>query len=409
MSRRVLFLTHEPPFPPVSGARIRTWNLMRQLNEQGWRVSLFGLVTSEEERTAAAGPLGQLCDEVLLHVLPATRRARYRRLAGALARREAFQSRYFHDAAGAAALRASGLFERADAIVVSLLYMHPYLPPSLDERAVFDTHNSEVHRLGSMVRAAPLSPRGVVARLQAAPVERLERAFTRRAARTIAVSEPERAYFDAIAPGRVDLVPNGVDCSGLAFRAEQPREPELLFVGSMGYGANQDGVGWFTADVLPRLERPGLRFTVVGAGAPRSLQRRLGRAPATTELTGFVERTDPYFDRARVMVVPLRIGGGTRLKILEALARGVPVVSTSLGCEGLDLRHGHDLLVGDGPEAFATAVGELLDDDRRCRELAERGVATVRSRYDWPLVGRQLAEALERVQAAVPAATAPGA
>src|SRR5215207_3851543 len=123
MSRRALFLTHEPPFPPTSGARIRTWNLMRQLRSRGWRLSLFGLVSSAAEARASTGALADVCDDVLLRVLPADRRARYGRLAAALLRREAFQSRYFFDPGAAAALRSSGLLEDADVVIVSLLYM----------------------------------------------------------------------------------------------------------------------------------------------------------------------------------------------------------------------------------------------------------------------------------------------
>lgn len=397
MSRRALFLTHEPPFPPISGARLRSWHLMRQLARRGWELSLFALATSESERAGSIGPLADLCEEVTVEVLPSSPAARYRRLAEALARRRAFQSRYFLDRKARASLAAGGMLERADVVVVSLLYMRPYLPGRLASRAVLDTHNSEVGRLASMTRRAPLSPRGLVARAQARLVEEFERSVTLELARTLAVSEQELSWFEAIAPGRVDLVPNGVDCQGLPPRAAQPAEPEILFVGSMGYGANQDGVAWFAREALPLVRRPDARMTVVGGGAPPALLRTLDRAPLRVEATGFVERTDPYFARARVMVVPLRIGGGTRLKILEALARGVPVVSTTLGAEGLDLQPGRDLLIADEPAALADAIGRLLQDDDLCRNLARNGRETVEKRYDWATIGERMAASLERV------------
>jgi glycosyltransferase involved in cell wall biosynthesis len=397
MSRRALFLTHEPPYPPISGARLRSWHLMRELARRGWELSLFALATSERERAGSMGPLEELCEEVAVEVLPSSPAARYRRLAGALARRRAFQASYFLDPDARASLAAGGMLERADVVVVSLLYMRPYLPAQLAPRAVLDTHNSEVGRLASMTRHAPLSPRGLVARAQARLVEELERSVTQELARTLAVSEQERAWFDTIAPGRVDLVPNGVDCEGLPPRATPPADPEILFVGSMGYGANQDGVGWFAREALPLLRRPDARLTVVGGGAPQALLRTLRQAPVRVEATGFVERTDPYFARARVMVVPLRIGGGTRLKILEALARGVPVVSTTLGAEGLDLEPGRDLLIADEPVALAGAIGRLLDDDALCRDLARNGRETVEKRYDWAGIGDRMAASLARV------------
>jgi polysaccharide biosynthesis protein PslH len=400
MSRRALFLTHEPPYPPISGARLRSWHLMRELERRGWELSLFALATTEEERAASLGPLRELCAEAAVEVLPSSRAARYRRIAGALARRRAFQTRYFFDPAARASLAESGMLDRADVVVVSLLYMRPYLPPQLTSRAVFDTHNSEVGRMESMRRRAPLSPRGVVARAQARLVEELERSVTRDLARTLAVSEEERSWFDAIAPGRVDLVPNGVDCEGIRPRQIQPAAPELLFIGSMGYGANQDGVIWFAREVLPLLRPAQARLTIVGGGAPPALLRALERAPLLVEATGFVDRTDAYFDRARVMVVPLRIGGGTRLKILEALARGVPVVSTTLGAEGLDLTPGCDLLIADEPKAFAGAIGRLLDDAALCRDLARNGRETVERRYDWAKIGESMAASLARVAGA---------
>jgi glycosyltransferase involved in cell wall biosynthesis len=104
-------------------------------------------------------------------------------------------------------------------------------------------------------------------------------------------------------------------------------------------------------------------------------------------IVGQVPDTTPYWEHARAFVVPLRVGGGTRLKILEALARGVPVVSTSLGCEGLDLRDGEDLLVADSLEEFAAAVSRLLEDDELCGRIAASGRATVAARYDWRTIG----------------------
>jgi glycosyltransferase involved in cell wall biosynthesis len=131
---------------------------------------------------------------------------------------------------------------------------------------------------------------------------------------------------------------------------------------------------------------------VVGSHPRAAVFAAARRSLVSLEVAGYVPDTDPYWDRARMLVVPLRIGGGTRLKILEALARGVPVVSTTLGCEGLDLRPGEHLLVADEPAAFAAAMTSLLEDDDLCRRLAEAGRAAVERRYDSSVVG----EAFER-------------
>jgi len=114
-------------------------------------------------------------------------------------------------------------------------------------------------------------------------------------------------------------------------------------------------------------------------------------------VSGNVLDTTPYWERARALVVPLRVGGGTRLKILEALARGVPVVATSLGCEGLGLRAGHDVLVADDAEDFAACVDRLLADDDLCRLLAARGRALVEARFDWRIIGDAFESSLSSV------------
>jgi polysaccharide biosynthesis protein PslH len=390
---RAVFLAHEPPCPPVSGARIRAYHLLRELRRRGWSLGVFALTAPADDPVAAEAGLRELCDDVLLHPLPGGA-ARYRRLLTALGRREAFQAHFFFDPAAAAGLRGSGLLDAADAVVSSLLYMHPYVPAERYDRTVFDTHNSEVRRLESMIRAAPLAPRGIVARMQRAPVRAYEAGAVRAAWRTLAVSEAERAEFAAIAPGRVRLVPNGVDLDAMPARATLPAAPDALFVGTMSYGANQDGVRWLLQDVLEHSARADLRLTIVGAGTPPAIAKLAARARQRVEIAGFVPDTAPWFERARALVVPLRAGGGTRLKILESLARGVPVLSTTLGCEGLDLEPGRDLLVEDEPARFAAALDRLLADDELCRTLARNGRAAAAA-YDWARIGDQLVAALE--------------
>jgi glycosyltransferase involved in cell wall biosynthesis len=259
---------------------------------------------------------------------------------------------------------------------------------------VFDTHNSEVRRLDSMVRNAPSSPRGIVSRMQRTAVRDYEADAVRSSWRTLAVSPAEQAAFETVAPGRTVLVPNGVDLAGMPAREGVPPEPEALFVGFMAYGANRDGVRWLLEEVLPRSARADLRLRIVGGGTPPALAALAARAAHRVEVAGFVPDTAPWFERARVLVVPLRIGGGTRLKILESLARGVPVLSTTIGAEGLDLEPGRDLLVEDDPGRFAAALDRLLGDDELCRTLARSGRAAAAA-YDWPRIGDRLAAALE--------------
>jgi glycosyltransferase involved in cell wall biosynthesis len=205
----------------------------------------------------------------------------------------------------------------------------------------------------------------------------------------VAVSETDAEALRQLDPGlKPYVVPNGVDlafCSS-AFRPLSgllvPGSRDMVFVGKMDFRPNVDAVLWFAQNVLPliRKEIPDARFWVVGKD-PHPRLAPLKKDPAVV-LTGWVEDVRPYIAGAAVYVIPLRIGGGTRLKVLEAMGMGKAVVSTSLGCEGFDLVAGQDLILADEPEEFGSSVVALLRDAGRREDLgrAARGFA---AQYDW--------------------------
>jgi glycosyltransferase involved in cell wall biosynthesis len=228
----------------------------------------------------------------------------------------------------------------------------------------------------------------------------------------LAVSEQERAYFATLAPGRADLVPNGVDRTAVPMRDVLPETPSLLVMGSLSYSANVEAVVYLEREILPRLTHRDATAAVVGISPPPRVHRIARRSGGRIVVTGFVESTRPYLERSRVLVVPLRYGGGTRLKILEALAAGLPVVSTSIGCEGLGLEHEHDVLIADDPAAFARCVDRVLADDDLCHRLAKNGRLTAERRFDWSQIGGAMHEVLSQVvenRAGGPVVRSPGA
>jgi glycosyltransferase involved in cell wall biosynthesis len=187
------------------------------------------------------------------------------------------------------------------------------------------------------------------------------------------------------------VIPNGVDTRSL-----QPLPPaqgdELLFVGTMGYFPNREAVRWMAREILPliREQRPQCRLTVVGTGGEKHLADL--EQQGMLEITGAVPDLLPWYQRSQVAVVPLLSGGGTRLKILEAMALQRPVVSTTLGCEGIELQHGRDVMLADDPRAFARAVLQLLEDRELSLRLARAGRAQVERNYDWDLLSARLLE-----------------
>jgi polysaccharide biosynthesis protein PslH len=215
-------------------------------------------------------------------------------------------------------------------------------------------------------------------------MRRYEAAACTQATLTLAVSEADRTLLSATAPAaRVAAVETGVDLDYFAPDRGHEKAATIVFTGSLDWYPNEDAVLHFVNDILPRVraEVPAARFVVVGRNPSAKLRQAAEAAGAT--VTGTVDDVRPYLAEAAVCVVPLRIGGGTRLKIFEALAMAKPVVSTTIGAEGLPVTSGEHLLLADGVADFSDAVVTLLQDAAQRRKLAEAGRARVEERFSW--------------------------
>lgn len=210
----------------------------------------------------------------------------------------------------------------------------------------------------------------------------------------IAVSTIERDQLVEMGARRVELIPTGVDVEDLRPAPEQAGSPRALFTGTMSYPPNHQGAQWLVERVWPlvRAQLPEARLDIVGKDPPASLAGVDGRDGIA--VAGFVRSMEPWFAAAQVVVVPIRTGAGIRVKIIEALAAGRPVVSTSLGCEGLGLEAGRHLLVEDEEQAFADAVVRLLVDPRERTRLAREGRARAERDFDWRSLGERLEDVL---------------
>jgi glycosyltransferase involved in cell wall biosynthesis len=213
------------------------------------------------------------------------------------------------------------------------------------------------------------------------------------------VSERERELVEKIMPGyeRVAVVPNGVDLEAYTGNFGPPAPGTLVYTGALTYSANLDAMEFFLCQVFPlvKAQQPDVRLRITG----RHEGVRLDRLPlgSGAELTGYVEDIRPVVAQSWVCVVPLRQGGGTRLKILEAMALGTPVVSTSKGAEGIGITPGEDILIADEPAEFAAAVLRLLSDRKLRDRLVSNGRRLVQARYGWDRIGETLGRFLDQV------------
>ena len=257
-------------------------------------------------------------------------------------------------------------------------------------RAEVFEHNVE-HLIWKRLAAVERRPwRRLPLEVEWRKMRRWEARACARADLTIAVSEQDRDLLAEVAPGaRVVAIPTGVDTSYFTPNRHQERAGALVFTGSMDWYPNEDGLVDFLEATLPLIRRqvPEASLTVVGRNP--STRLRDAAARAGVEVTGTVDDVRPYVARGSVYVVPLRVGGGTRLKIFEALAMGKPVVSTTVGAEGLPLVPGEHFLAADEPARFAGAVVSLLQDPVRRRALGAAGRRLVEERYSWPQVARE--------------------
>ena len=222
--------------------------------------------------------------------------------------------------------------------------------------------------------------------LESRALQRAERRYVQLADYVLAVSESNRASFAPyVDPRRISVIPTGVDTEYFQ-PSHGPEQPDTMaFTGSMDWMPNEDGVAYFVGKILPliRSQIPEAAFWAVGRLPPRRLQ---ALASDSVVVTGAVEDIRPYLAKAALCVVPLRSGSGTRIKIFEAMAMGKAVVSTTLGAEGLPVRHGENIILADEPADFARQVVDLLRDLRRRQQLGRAARQLVEQSYGWPAV-----------------------
>lgn len=292
---------------------------------------------------------------------------------------------------------ASGCREgRFDVALCDFLAPSANFPDSLPVRTALFQHNVESD-LWTRQAACERHPlKRLVYRLEARRMTAYEAAAVRRFDQVIAVSAHDRERMSRwVDPARISVAPTGVDLARFGEGAPDPATaaPLVVFVGSMDWEPNEDGVLWFHRDAWPRVREavPAATLRIVGRRPPASIARL---ASEGVEVTGTVPSVVEHLHAAAVVVVPLRVGGGTRLKIYEAMAASRPVVATTIGAEGLDYRDGEDILIEDAPERFADAVIGLLREPAR---RAAMGQAAKRraAMYDWANIARAVAATLE--------------
>ncbi len=398
----LLFISPRECWPPTSGARLRDFYLARHLARRS-TLTYVALHQSGDPYPDDVPSSAGFSRYIVL-----TRGRGYtpsKLLRGMLGPLPVTILNYYspHIAAKLAGILADGRF---DAVQLESTHLFGYLPviqaDSHRPIVLADWHNIESELMRRYGANAPDLPHRLVARRTAHLIERAEnRLLAACDVHTVASARERQKLAERVPAANLHVIPNGVDIEYFADSAiaaarqhDSPAHPEILYVGSMDYHANIDAMLWFAREIWPELERsvPALSLTIAGRRPTPEIQ---ALASPRIAVTGTVDDVRPFYARAAAVIVPLRVGSGTRLKILEAMAAGVPVISTTRGAEGLDVEHGRHILLADTPQEFAAAVRNLLASPETAARLAADARNLVRQVYDWAILGERLYEILQ--------------
>ena len=397
---RLLFLTPQYPYPPHKGTTLRNYHVIAGLAARH-TIDLL----SFSEAPPGPSPLDRLCRRIAM--VRSRPRSNYRRAIDTLLSPWPDMGLRLWSPEYARQLQtwlADGEYDVLQIEGIELARYGLSLAPTGTPLIVFDDHNAE-YLLQQRIAQIEIEARGwnagaLYSSLQARKLRGFERRICRRTDRVVAVSEADAAAIRQLDPAlKVQVVPNGVDT---LFNRRESIEPidlpphALVFTGTMDFRPNVDAALWFAHEVLPLVRQtlPDAHFVIVGQH-PHARLNGL-RADPSIVITGAVEDTRPYIAAAAVYVIPLRMGGGTRLKLLEAMAMAAPIVSTTLGAEGFPIEHGRELLLADNPGSFARSIVDLIQYPERGQALGRVARSFVVERYDWQQIVPKFEEVYRR-------------
>lgn len=411
MKKKVLIISPIFPYPLESGGQVRIFNLIKHLADRFDIALLSPIGEGQEDLISALRPYcyrietvavplpGDLRGKLVSLLRPSQLGRQVRRLSQWLGGIPLGVCRFYHPAIEA---KLAQMLRSEHYDVVEAIYsqMAPYLQQAhaIDENA--KTILEEID-MGFVTKGREFSTRTGLGRMLGRLEYQRMRNYTASTwsgfDEIIAMSDVDKSKLLDLEPQlRVSVIANGVDVDYFQPAAPSNSDQTLAFLGGSLHYPNVDALNYFCRDILPAVSRrlPDISLTVIGDFRPECL-RDGGEG---VRYTGFVNDLRPYLKECRALIVPLRIGGGTRLKILEAMAMGIPVVSTTIGCEGIEAQPDRDVLIADTPEEFGKAIESVWHDELLRKRLAQNGRALVEEKYSWHRIADQLAAVYEEAK-----------
>lgn len=384
-------LTQVLPFPPDSGPKVKTWNVLKYLALHH-EVTLVSFVRGDQRQEVEH--LKSVCREV--HTVPMQRSI----LKDVWALLKSFISGIpwvitrDHRPEMVQLVQQLTQDNRFDVIHADQLNMAQFAEAARGKAIkVVDQHNALWLLYQRMAETERLGPKKFLFGRDWRLLRTYEGRICREFDRVIAVSEVDKAAIAEVAGGRTDIyvMPIAVDIDEVEPVQRAPSANRIVHIGTMFWPPNIDGILWFAREVLPlvKAQKPEVGLDIIGARPPEAVLR-LAAADAGVRVTGFVSDVAPYLQQAGVFIVPVRAGGGMRVKILNQLSQELPMVTTTIGCEGIKVENGREVLIADRPQDFANAVVRILEDRALANALGKAGRKLIAEQYDYRQVCSQL-------------------
>ncbi len=399
---RILWLSHVVPYPPKGGLWQRSYNLLKQIgiNNEVHLLSLNKnkLLPSQEKLFQAKDELLKICSKVDIFPITSENTLISWGLMTAISyfKNNPYDVNWLHseDMLNFVRNLSGNNNNHYDIVHLDTFGMYPYSEFFKHSKMVLNHHNIESSMMNLRYQRESNFFKKLYFKKEADKIASYERIVCKKCDLNLVVSELDALRLKAIAGNiRVSVVPNGVDIE--YFKSKNPENINshgLIFAGGMSYYANREAVLFFVSDIFPELKKvcPDIPVTFIGRNPPRELLDIKG--DTNINITGFVEDVRPYFDKSKIYICPIKNGGGTRLKIIDALAMRKPLVATGMAVEGLNLIEGVHYLRAETGEDFVNKIRLLESNDLLCKKLASNGRNFVEKNYSWDIIGQNMNE-----------------
>lgn len=394
---KLLILSPFLPFPEVQGLRIKLASILRSLKQQGEH-EVFLVSFKEKTESIPEKELAPLCSRFWIFNRPEISRRTY--LKNLVSPEPLLVWRFFNPKVAQAVAQITRE-ERVDVVLFESLLMAKYYKFVYPSTTLFHAYNIEARRSARMARHQPWGPKKIYLSLIAWRLQCYEQKILRKISYLLACSpEDKLALEKLVGKKQIFVLPNVIDTDFYRPAGVKRYFQRLIFLGTLWYKPNEDAAFFLLKEIFPEVKKdfPEVELEIIGEGASSRLFQLARTWKSSVKISGFVEDIRPPLASAGIMVAPLRSGSGTKLKILVALAMGLPVVASRIACEGLTVRDEQEVLLAETPAEFKQKISLLLSDDRLRQRLIQNGRNLVEKSFSFPVLATKLKEILSHVE-----------